>query len=61
MDDETARATMVCHVDLETADSFLLGWQQQVIFELERMRSAMPYADTLVLRLVCERSPDASP
>jgi hypothetical protein len=58
MDDETAHATLVCHVDLETADSFLLGWQQQVIFELERMRGEMPYADSLVLRLVCERRPD---
>lgn len=55
-DDETARATLTRVVDLTTmADSFALGWREMVMTELDRMRAEMPYADTLVLRLECER------
>jgi hypothetical protein len=55
-DDETARATLSRRIDLTTmADSFVLGWKEAVIIELDRMRAEMPYADTLELRLVCER------
>jgi hypothetical protein len=57
-DDETARATMTRIVDLTTmADSFVLGWREMVMVELDQMRAEMPYADTLVLRLECERRP----
>jgi hypothetical protein len=58
-DDETARATLSRRVDLTTmADSFVLGWKEAVMIELEQMRREMPYADTLELRLVCERARD---
>jgi len=58
MDDETARATLTRRVDLTTmADSFVLGWREMVMIELDRMRAEMPYADTLTLRLECERRP----
>ncbi len=56
MSDESARATLTRRIDLTgMADSFVLGWQQAVVIELERMRAEMPYADTLELRLTCER------
>ena len=43
-------------VDLTTlADSFVLGWKQAVLIELDRMRAELPYADTLQLTLICER------
>jgi hypothetical protein len=55
-DDETARASLSRIVDLTTmADSFRLGWREMVMIELDQMRAEMPYADTLVLRLECER------
>lgn len=58
MEDETAHASLTRRVDLTTmADSFALGWKQMVMIELDRMRAEMPYADTLVLRLECERRP----
>jgi hypothetical protein len=54
--DETARASLSRCVDLTTmADSFVLGRKEMVMIELEAMRREMPYADTLELRLVCER------
>ena len=54
--DPTAHASLSCRVDLTTlADSFVLGWKQMVMLELDRMRAEMPYADTLELRLICER------
>ncbi len=54
--DPTANASLTRHVDLTTmADSFVLGWKQMVMLELDRMRAEMPYADTLELRLICER------
>lgn len=57
-DDETARATLSRRVDLTTmADSFVSGWREMVMIELDQMRAEMPYADTLVLRLECERRP----
>jgi hypothetical protein len=56
MDDETAHASLSRRVDLTTmADSFVLGWREMVMIELDQMRREMPYADTLVLRLECER------
>jgi hypothetical protein len=56
MDDETARAELRHRIDLTTlADSFVLGWKEAVMLELDRMRAEMPYADTLELRLICER------
>jgi hypothetical protein len=55
-DDETARATLSRRIDLTTmADSAVIGWREAVMIELDRMRREMPYADTLELRLVCER------
>lgn len=55
-DDETAHASLTHHIDLTVmADSFVLGWKEAVMIELDRMRREMPYADTLVLRLECER------
>lgn len=57
-DDETARATLSRVIDLtEMADNAVIGWKQAVMIELDRMRREMPYADTLVLRLECERRP----
>lgn len=55
-EDKTAHAELRRRIDLTTlADSFALGWKQAVMIELDRMRSEMPYADTLELRLICER------
>jgi hypothetical protein len=55
-DDETARATLSRRIDLTTmADNAVIGWKEAVMIELDRMRAEMPYADTLVLRLECER------
>lgn len=60
MTDETARASLSRRVDLTTlADSFVLGWKQAVMLELDRMRAEMPYADTLQLTLICERRSDS--
>ena len=57
-EDATAYASLTRRIDLTAlADSFRLGWQQAVMLELDRMRGEMPYADTLVLRLECERRP----
>lgn len=57
-DDGTAHAELRCRIDLTLmADSFVLGWKQAVLIELDRMRREMPYADTLELRLICERRP----
>lgn len=58
MDDETARASLSRVIDLTVmADSFRLGWKEMVMIELDQMRREMPYADTLILRLECERRP----
>lgn len=55
--DETANASLSRRIDLTVmADSFALGWKESVMAELDQMRAEMPYADTLVLRLECERS-----
>ena len=57
-EDETAHASLTRVIDLTTlADDFVLGWQAAVIAELDMMRAELPYADTLVLRLECARSP----
>jgi len=54
--DPTAHASLSRRVDLTVmADSFVLGWKHAVMIELDRMRQEMPYADTLELRLICER------
>ena len=54
--DETAHAELRRRLDLTTlADNFVLGWKEAVMIELDRMRREMPYADTLELRLICER------
>lgn len=59
-EDETARVSLTRIIDLTTlADGFALGWKQAVLLELDKMRAEMPYADTLQLRLVCERRPTA--
>jgi hypothetical protein len=58
--DETARASLIRLVSLELADGFALGWKAAVMMELDWMRAKMPYADTLVLRLECERRADDS-
>jgi len=58
VDDETARASLSRVIDLTVmADSFRLGWKEMVMIELDQMRREMPYADTLILRLECERRP----
>lgn len=55
-EDETAHASLSRRIDLTTmADNFVLGWKEAVLIELDRMRREMPYADTLELRLICER------
>lgn len=56
-EDETAHVSLTRRVDLTTvADSFVLGWKEAVLLELDAMRQEMPYADTLELRLECERT-----
>jgi hypothetical protein len=56
-EDATAHASLSCRIDLTTmADSFVLGWKELILIELDLMRREMPYADTLELRLICERS-----
>jgi hypothetical protein len=58
-EDETAHARLERRIDLTTmADSFVLGWKEAVMIELDRMRREMPYADTLQLTLICERRPE---
>jgi hypothetical protein len=59
MDDETARASISRRIDLAQADAMVLGWERAVLLELDRMRAELPYADTLELRLTCERPADA--
>ena len=54
-EDETAHAELRHRIDLEGADLTIIGWKQAVMIELDRMRREMPYADTLELRLICER------
>ena len=55
-EDETAHAELRQRIDLTMlADNFVLGWKEAVMIELDRMRREMPYADTLELRLICER------
>ena len=56
-EDETAVAKLTCSINLTVADSFMPGWKEAVMMELDRMRAEMPYADTLILRLECERRP----
>lgn len=57
-EDETAHASLTRRVDLTVmADSFTGGWKVYVVAELDAMRREMPYADTLDLRLTCERMP----
>lgn len=56
MADETARAELSRRIELTgMADNFVLGWKEAVLIELDRMRREMPYADTLEIRLICER------
>jgi len=56
--DGTAHAELRRRINLtEIAESFVLGWKQAVMLELDRMRAEMPYADMLELRLTCERKP----
>lgn len=55
-EDGTAHASLTRRIDLTLmADNFVLGWKEAVMIELDRMRREMPYADTLELRLICER------
>ena len=57
-EDETADARLSRRIDLTTmADNFMLDWKEAVMIELDAMRREMPYADTLELRLICERRP----
>jgi hypothetical protein len=57
-EDSTAHASLRRRIDLTVmADSFVLGWKEAVLIELDLMRAEMPYADTLELRLICERHP----
>lgn len=58
-EDETAHASLSRRIDLTTmADNAVIGWKEVVMIELDRMRGEMPYADTLALRLECERRPE---
>ena len=55
-EDDTAHARLTRRIDLTTlADNFVLGWKEAITIELDLMRQEMPYADTLELRLTCER------
>lgn len=60
-EDETARVTLLRRIPITgLADNAVIGWKEVVIRELDRMRAEMPYADTLELRLICERTRDDS-
>ena len=55
-EDGTAYASLTRRTDpTAMADSFVGGWKEMVMLELDQMRAEMPYADALVLRLECER------
>lgn len=57
--DETAHASLSRRVSLDLADSFVLGWKEAVMIELDQMRREMPYADVLELRFITERRADS--
>ena len=58
-EDATAHASLSRRIDLTVmADSFVLGWKEAILIELDGMRREMPYADTLELHLICERRRD---
>ena len=57
MDDEedTAYAQLINRLSLDMIDTMVVGWKQVVLRELDKMRREMPYADTIEIRLICER------
>lgn len=56
-EEETAYAQLVNRLGLEILDSAVVGWKEVVLYELDKMRREMPYADTIEIRLICERRP----
>lgn len=56
-EDETAYAQLVNRLPFDMIDNAVVGWQQIVLHELDKMRREMPYADTIEIRLIAERRP----
>lgn len=54
-EEETAYAQLINRLDLEMIDTMVVGWKEVVLWELDKMRREMPYADTLEIRLISER------
>jgi len=38
-------------------DTAVAGWKYIILHEIDKMRAQMPYADTIEIRLICERRP----
>jgi hypothetical protein len=53
--DRTARVEMTSTVSFDLIDDFICGWKEAVLLEIDRMRSQMPYADRIEIRLTTER------
>ena len=56
-EEETAYAQLINRIPLEMIDTMVVGWQQVILHEIDKMRREMPYADTIEIRLICERRP----
>jgi len=56
-EEETAYAQLINRISLEMIDTMVVGWQQVILYEIDKMRREMPYADTIEIRLICERRP----
>ena len=54
-EEETAYAQLVNRVSLDMIDTTIVGWQQIILHEIDKMRRMMPYADTIEIRLIAER------
>ena len=54
-EEDTAYAQMINRLPLDMLDSTVAGWKPVIIREIDKMRAEMPYADTIEIRLICER------
>ncbi len=56
-EEETAYAQLVNRIPLVMIDTAVAGWKYIILHEIDKMRAQMPYADTIEIRLICERRP----
>lgn len=54
-EEETAYAQLINRLYFDMIDSMVVNWKEVVLYELDKMRREMPYADFIEIRLVCER------